>query len=250
MITAVIRNLGPDGSATGRRHPIARSTAALVTAAVVLIAMQGRNDRETAPGVATGSASTNGTTPTATTITSSASDPSAILAELRVAPEGPRTGYGRELFLHWIDADHDGCDTRDEVLIAESRTPVQMDRFGCKVLAGDWFSLYDAMTFDDPSDLDIDHVVSLAEAWDSGARRWGTRRREEYANDIDRPQTLRAVSATANRSKGDLDPHQWKPVREAAWCQYARDWIAVKVAWNLTADREEVDDLRLMLHTC
>jgi hypothetical protein len=177
-------------------------------------------------------------------------DPTAVLVGLRVAPEGARVGYQRELFEHWIDADRDGCDTREEVLMAESRSTAQVDPYRCKVLEGDWFSAYDGLTFTDPSELDIDHMVPLAEAWDSGASTWDANRRQSFANDLGRPQALRAVSASSNRSKGDLDPGQWKPTRDAAWCEYANDWVTVKKAWDLSADQNEVDDLRLMLRTC
>jgi hypothetical protein len=117
-------------------------------------------------------------------------------------------------------------------------------------VAGDWYSLYGGLTFTDPAELDIDHMVPLAEAWDSGASNWNAARRQAYANDLDHPETLRAVSAASNRSKGDLDPGQWKPTRDAAWCEYANDWVTVKKAWDLTADQNEVDDLRVMLRTC
>jgi hypothetical protein len=169
---------------------------------------------------------------------------------LRVAPEGARAGYNRDLFDHWIDEDGDRCDTREEVLIAESRSRAQVDPYGCKVVAGDWFSAYDGLTFSDPSELDIDHVVALAEAWDSGASGWDASRRRAFANDLGHPEALAAVSASSNRSKSDLDPGQWKPTREAAWCQYARDWVSVKKAWDLSADQNEVDDLKVMLRTC
>ena len=167
-----------------------------------------------------------------------------------MAPEGARTGYQRELFTHWLDADRDGCDTREEVLIDESRSTAQVDRYGCKVVEGDWFSSYDGLRFTDPAELDIDHLVPLAEAWDSGASGWDAGRRQAFANDLDHPQALRAVSASSNRSKGDLDPGQWKPTRDAAWCEYANDWVTVKKAWDLAADQNEVDDLRVMLRTC
>lgn len=189
-------------------------------------------------------------TTTTTTKPAPAGDPTAILVGLRVAPEGARTGYSRNLFNHWIDADKNGCDTREEVLRAESRSQAQVDPVGCKVLAGDWYSLYDGLTFTDPSELDIDHVVALAEAWDSGASGWDAARRQTFANDLDHPQALRAVSASSNRSKSDLDPAQWKPTTEAAWCEYANDWVTVKKAWDLTADQDEVDDLKVMLRTC
>jgi hypothetical protein len=187
---------------------------------------------------------------TTTTKPPAAGDPTAVLAGLRVAPEGARTGYDRDLFKHWTDADGDRCNTREEVLIAESRSTAQVDPYGCTVVAGDWISLYDGLTFTEPGELDIDHVVALAEAWDSGASGWDATRRERYANDLDHPQALRAVSASSNRSKSDLDPGQWKPTRESAWCEYARDWVTVKKAWDLSADQNEVDDLRVMLRTC
>jgi hypothetical protein len=204
---------------------------------------------ESSTSTATGEPSSTATT-AATTKPSASGDPTTTLAGLRVAPEGPRTGYSRDLFPHWVDADGDRCDTREEVLIAESRSTAQVDPFGCKVVAGDWVSLYDGLTFANPSDLDVDHVVALGEAWDSGASGWDLARRRAYANDLDHAQALRAVSASSNRSKGDLDPAQWKPSREPAWCEYARDWVTVKVAWDLTADEDEVADLRVMLRTC
>jgi hypothetical protein len=205
-----------------------------------------------APQVAAGAApaATTATTGTTSTTTPGSGDPTSVLAGLRVAPEGGRTGYSRDLFKLWTDADHDGCDTREEVLISESRSRAQVDPYGCKVVAGDWYSLYDGLSFSDPSELDIDHMVPLAEAWDSDASSWDAARREAYANDLDHPQALRAVSASANRSKGDLDPGQWKPTRDAAWCEYANDWVTVKKAWDLTADQNEVDDLKVMLRTC
>jgi len=183
-----------------------------------------------------------------TTTTTGAPSPESELAELRVAPEGARTGYDRSLFPQWIDADHDGCDTRHEVLIAESVVPAHVGA-NCAV-TGEWYSAYDGVTTTDASTFDIDHVVPLAEAWDSGASAWDAARRTAYANDLDHPQTLRAVSASANREKGDDDPAQWKPPLQRDWCSYATDWISVKVTWNLTADPAEVAALRSMLDTC
>jgi hypothetical protein len=149
-----------------------------------------------------------------------------------VAPEGPRTGYSRSLFPLGIDVDHDGCDTRHEVLIAESRAPAQVGA-NCSV-SGEWFSAYDGVTTLNASTFDIDHLVPLAEAWDSGASSWDLGRRRAYANDVDHPETLIAVSASANRSKGDDDPTGWKPPRHDDWCAYATDWLSVKLTWNLT----------------
>lgn len=172
------------------------------------------------------------------------------LAALRVVPEGVRAGYDRDLFQHWIDADGNRCDTREEVLIAESRSPAQVDFYGCKVVAGDWFSAYDGVSTDQPGELDIDHVVALAEAWDSGASAWDDTRRRDFANDLGYPGSLIAVTASSNRSKSDHDPAGWMPPRRESWCSFATDWVGVKIRWNLTADQAEVSALRTAFATC
>jgi hypothetical protein len=168
-----------------------------------------------------------------------------------VAAEGARSGYDRNLFGNWTDADHDRCDTREEVLQAQSTTPPQTDYSGtaCKVIAGDWVSLYDGAVLSDRTDVQIDHVVALAEAWDSGASAWDDARRHDFANDLAHPELL-AVSASTNQAKSDRDPAEWSPPRAAAQCAFASDWVAVKVAWTLTADPAEVSALRRMLATC
>ncbi|MFD5271494.1 HNH endonuclease family protein [Streptomyces sp. NPDC058335] len=156
---------------------------------------------------------------------------------LPVAAE-TREGYQRTRFKHWIDADHDSCSTRAEVLIAESRIEPVIEA-GCKVTAGLWFSYYDGATLTDPRGLDIDHMVPLAEAWDSGAAQWTPARREAYANDLDADRSLVAVTARTNRSKADQDPAQWLPPLTDARCTYAADWVATKLRWRLAVDEPE-----------
>ncbi|TCR11406.1 uncharacterized protein DUF1524 [Streptomyces sp. BK205] len=104
------------------------------------------------------------------------------------APES-RAGYQRTSFKHWVGADRDGCSTRAEVLIAESLVAPTIEP-GCKVTAGEWRSYYDGVTVTAPSVLDIDHMVPLAEAWDSGASSWTAQRRQDYANDLDAERSL------------------------------------------------------------
>jgi hypothetical protein len=172
-----------------------------------------------------------------------------LLAQLVIAPEGPRTGYSRDAFRHWVDADGDGCDTREEVLLEESLIPASQGS-GCVIETGEWFSPYDATTFVAPGGLDIDHMVPLGEAWDSGAAGWDAVRRQDYANDFDHSEALIAVSASSNRSKSDRDPGEWKPENRDYWCQYAFSWMTVKTAWALSADAAEVQALQEMIATC
>jgi hypothetical protein len=170
-----------------------------------------------------------------------------LLARLATAPEHPR-GYVRALFVHWIDADRDGCDTRDEVLIAESRTTPRI-RTGCSV-SGSWRSVYDGMTTTRASSFDIDHVVPLKEAWDSGAWAWTSARRQGYANDLGNSRSLRAVSAASNRAKSDGDPAQWLPPLVSFRCTYATDWVVIKVRWRLSVDALERAALKRILTSC
>ena len=148
-------------------------------------------------------------------------------------------GYNRNLFKHWTDDDRDSCNTREEVLIAESTSPPQVDAYGCKVIAGDWFSEYDGVLHTDPSDLDIDHFIPLKEAWDSGAWAWSASQRQKFANDLSDPRSLIAVTAGQNRSKGDKDLSNWLPPRQEALCTYVSTWVAVKAKWKLSMDQSE-----------
>ncbi|MGW4466887.1 HNH endonuclease family protein [Micromonospora sp. NPDC004704] len=169
-----------------------------------------------------------------------------MVANLPVASE-IRTGYNRDLFPHWIDADGDGCNTRYEVLIAEATTNPSVGS-GCSLTGGRWFSYYDGAYWTNPSDLDIDHMVALAEAWDSGARSWTTSRRQSYANDMGDVRALVAVTDNVNQSKGDQDPASWVPTREL--CRYIGEWVAVKTRWRLTVDTAEKNALTSRAASC
>ncbi|MFJ8004028.1 HNH endonuclease family protein [Streptomyces fagopyri] len=162
----------------------------------------------------------------------------AAAVDLLPAAVESRHGYQRTAFKHWVDADRDSCNTRAEVLIAESRVEPTVGA-GCKVTAGEWFSYYDGVTVTAPGGLDIDHMVPLAEAWDSGASAWTAARREAYANDLDADRSLVAVTAKTNRSKADQDPADWLPPLADARCTYTADWVATKLRWQLTADDRE-----------
>ena len=158
-----------------------------------------------------------------------------------------RTGYSRELFPHWVDADGDGCDTRREVLISEADDPVSVGS-GCSLSGGRWFSYYDRVSWTDPADVDIDHMVPLAEAWDSGARSWSTSTRQAYANDLGDARSLVGVTDSVNQAKGDQDPAQWLPQYDR--CRYLREWVAVKHRWRLAVDSGERSALRSLASGC
>lgn len=170
------------------------------------------------------------------------------LVALTVAPETGAEGYARDRFGTGWAAGSDGCDTRTQVLRAESVTPVVLD--GCTVLSGQWRSVYDAAQVTDPAALDIDHLVPLAEAWASGASDWTDGQRQAFANDLDRPDALVAGSAGANRAKGDSDPAEWLPADPAQHCWYATAWITQKAAWQLSIDPAEHQALTTILAGC
>jgi hypothetical protein len=174
--------------------------------------------------------------------------PASPLDGLRIEAEHVG-GYDRDLFRHWIDVDRDGCDTRREVLIAESITPVQVGS-GCSITGGSWFSAYDGVNTVDASSFDIDHMIPLKEAWDSGAHAWTADRRQAFANDLSLADALIAVTASSNRSKSDRDPAEWMPTRTSYHCTYVVSWITVKKAWDLSVDQAEYRKLEQVLATC
>jgi len=168
------------------------------------------------------------------------------VTDLTTASES-NSGYDRDLFRHWVDADGDGCSARAEVLISEADDPVGVGS-GCSLSGGRWYSYYDGVSVHDSSDVDVDHMVPLAEAWGSGARTWSAATREAYANDLGDYRTLVGVSASSNRSKSDRDPAEWLPAQQV--CRYVREWVAVKHRWDLTVDATERSTLVSLADGC
>jgi hypothetical protein len=178
-----------------------------------------------------------------------------LVGELTVAPPGSMAGYSREKFPHWASeaerygwAEPDGsCDVRDTALIRDGEG-VQIDA-DCSVTAGTWLDPYTGQTLTNSSEIDIDHVVPLANAWRSWASSavWSTADREAYAND---PEVLLSTDAGANRTKGDKGPEAWKPPNRDYWCEYTRRWIWIKSDWHLSVNPAEKSALRQMLDTC
>ena len=202
-------------------------------------------------------ATTRGTaTPTPTTVptptpTGASAQPATQLWITVAAIPGSLPSYNRNNWPHWIDADGDCQDTRHEVLIAESRTSVtyKSDR-RCRVDAGQWWGAFTATTVTEASKLDVDHLVPLGNAHRSGGWAWVVERKRQYANSLNDPEHLIAVTARANRSKGARGPDQWKPPNQSYWCKYATHWTRVKHKWGLTATPPEAAALQGMLKTC
>ncbi|MFH8937483.1 HNH endonuclease family protein [Streptomyces griseosporeus] len=175
----------------------------------------------------------------------SATTARSYLSQLTVATEN-RTGYSRDLFPHWITVSGT-CNTRETVLKRDG-TNVVTDS-SCAATSGSWYSPYDGATWTAASDLDIDHLVPLAEAWDSGASKWTTAQRQAFANDLTRPQLI-AVTDDVNQAKGDQDPATWMPSRTTYRCTYVRAWVQVKYYYDLSVDSAEKTALTNYLANC
>lgn len=168
---------------------------------------------------------------------------------LMVCLAAPATAgeYSRAQYPHWLDADQDCQNTRQEVLIARSLRPVLLDARGCRVISGLWRDVYSGLFHRNPQSLDIDHFVPLAEAHRSGAANWSRAKKAAFAND---PGNLIITARQINRAKADQDPALWLPPNRAFRCIYARRWVAVKARWQLRMDIKEAAAIKRVLMAC
>lgn len=173
------------------------------------------------------------------------------LAALQVATEDTGAHYDRDDWLpQWARSGE--CSTRETVLQQQGRGVVVNGK--CAPTAGEWFSRYDGVTVTDPGDLDIDHIVPLAEVARSGpvvdGRRqrpgsWPEEKRHAYANDV---EGLVAVTSSSNRSKSDDDPARWLPDLDR--CAYIASWLHIKTKYQLSVDQAEHDAIASVASTC
>jgi hypothetical protein len=172
------------------------------------------------------------------------------LAGLAVKGRAPKTGYAREMFgPAWVDVDRNGCDTRNDMLI---RDLVDRTMSGsCKVMAGTLDDPYTASTLrfvrGGASEVDVDHLVSLSDAWQKGATPWPYAKRVAFAND---PLNLQPTDSSANRQKGDGDAATWLPPNKAYRCDYVARQIAVKKKYRLWVTGAERDAMVRVLRAC
>jgi len=175
----------------------------------------------------------------------------AAVATLTVKGRAPKTGYSRDQFGQaWYDTDHNGCDTRNDIL-RRDLTSRQLQN-ACKVLAGTLApDPYTGTTirfiYGGVSEVDIDHVVALSDAWQKGAASWSAGKRLALAND---PLNLLAVDASANRSKGDGDAATWLPGNKAFRCTYVARQVAVKRKYGVWVTAAERDAMTRVLTVC
>lgn len=144
--------------------------------------------------------------------------------------------YNRDYFGGWKDTDRDCHDTRAEILMSLSTGPYAFRSNGCTVDRGRWLDPYTGRIFTQAGDLDIDHMVPLAWAWDKGAWSWDQATREQFAND---PVNLFAVEASANRQKGAKGPLDWLPPDTAYQCEYVTRFERIRLTYKLTLSAAE-----------
>jgi hypothetical protein len=160
---------------------------------------------------------------------------------LQVRGRAPDTDYSRDAFgSAWRDVDRNGCDTRNDILQRDFATTIFKPGTGdCKVIGGTWTDPYsnESYTFDEaPSGAQIDHVVSLKNAWQMGADQWSDDMRVEFAND---PLNLRVTIASLNQQKSDSNAASWLPPFKPGRCNFIATQVAVKAKWNLYVTESE-----------
>ncbi|MFH8936744.1 HNH endonuclease family protein [Streptomyces griseosporeus] len=175
----------------------------------------------------------------------------AAAESLTVKGRAPRTGYDREKFgTAWADTDSNGCDTRDDILKRDLKE-VRFTGGDCKVSSGvlepDPYSGKEVTYRRGRSQVDIDHVVALSDAWQKGAKYWDASKRIALAND---PLNLLAVDASTNRGKGDGDTATWLPPNKGYRCAYVAAQVAVKKKYGLWVTAAEQAAMKKVLSGC
>ncbi|MFW0119143.1 GmrSD restriction endonuclease domain-containing protein [Rothia sp. P5764] len=178
-----------------------------------------------------------------------------LLNTLEVKGRAEKTGYDRALFgQSWADTDRNGCDTRNDILRRDLiEIKVKPGTNGCKVLSGVLKDPYTGKTInftqgkDSSNTVQIDHVVSLSDSWQTGAKDWDSVKREKFAND---PANLLAVDGPANEQKGDSDAASWLPANKDYRCTYISKQIDIKAKYGLWVKQAEKDAMIQVLEKC
>lgn len=178
----------------------------------------------------------------------------AQLASLEIKGRAPKTGYDRDLFgRSWIDVDRNGCDTRNDILARDlADVTFRSGTNNCVVESGTVIDPYTGTEFafvksSSGGGMDIDHIVSLSDAWQKGAQQWTADTRKQFAND---PLNLVATDAGVNRSKSDSDAASWLPPNKQIRCSFIARQVAVKSAYQLWVTHAEYDAMSRVLANC
>jgi len=178
-------------------------------------------------------------------------DALAALNNLEVKGRAPKTGYARSQFPHWSDPDRNGCDARNDTLKRDlTNVTYKVGTRDCKVIAGQLLDPFSGkvITFSTTKVvIDIDHVVALSNAWQTGAAYFDKSKRTQIAND---PLNLLAVDSKLNRQKGDGDAATWLPPSKAFRCEYVARQVAVKAKYGLWVTQPEKVAIDKILSTC
>lgn len=239
-----------------RAVQITRSIAPALTAAAALLLVgplagcdaAAHAIGETAPRISAGQSSDGG----------SAREAAEALVQLESIPvkgRAPKTGYTRDEFgPAWADTDHNGCDTRNDVLARDlTGETFKPGTNNCVVASGTLADKYTgtAIQFvrgqDTSSDIQIDHIVPLSDAWQKGAQQLSADQRKELAND---PLNLMAADGPTNSAKGDKDAATWLPPNKAFRCEYVERQTAVKTKYSLWVTQAEHDAIVGILKNC
>lgn len=153
-----------------------------------------------------------------------------------------QSAYHRKDWKHWIDADKNCFNTRHEILKARSEIPVILNLKGCRVLQGKWRDYYFNEWHFKSKTVDIDHLVPLKHAHDHGGADWSRQKKQLFAND---PENLVITNKKYNRMKGAKSPAEWLPVQLEYACRYYRDWMKIKIKYQLQISQQEKDSLDL-----
>lgn len=174
------------------------------------------------------------------------------LATIEIREEDLDPPYDRDLFGEsWEDVDDNGCDTRNDILARDMEQETLRDD-GCTVLTGVLNDPYTGKVIDfdrsrAASAVQIDHVVSLGDAWRTGALEWDETTRTAFAND---PENLLAVDGPENQSKSDDDASEWLPPVEAYHCPLVARQVGLKARYGLWVTPAEHDAMETVLATC
>lgn len=166
------------------------------------------------------------------------------LNSLKVA-EPSNAKYSRSDYPHWTTVSG-SCDTRETVL---KNVGFNSDPKTCKALTGNSYTdPYTGKTYDDPSKLDIDHIIPLGYVNQHGGAAWSKEKKQQYANDIS--TVLLPVDASANRQKGDKGPSKWMPTNQSYHCTYAKEWVSIAQKYGISITQNDKTRLQAALNTC